>query len=104
MTSSKTYIPTSGAVHPFGFMRSGNANGLGLCDQLYAPWTGGVVATAVWTVGISFLIFKLLQATVGLRVSPQHEADGLTMAGDTHEPAEKLDGIDRDELRRRLGG
>lgn len=41
----------------------------------------GLSVCIVWTASTSWLMFRLLRATVGLRVSPQDEQDGLTVAG-----------------------
>lgn len=40
----------------------------------------GVVAVAVWCGGITLLLLKVLQATVGLRVGDEHENEGLDLA------------------------
>jgi Amt family ammonium transporter len=37
----------------------------------------GAILSIVWAFGISFVIFKLLDITVGLRVSAEHEITGL---------------------------
>ncbi|MDN5302593.1 MAG: ammonium transporter, Amt family, partial [Thermoanaerobacteraceae bacterium] len=37
----------------------------------------GVAAVAVWTLSTTFVLFKTLKATVGLRVSKEHELMGL---------------------------
>ena len=39
----------------------------------------GVLAVATWTIGTSFILFKTLKATVGLRVSAAEEEEGLDM-------------------------
>jgi len=51
---------------------------------LYGGGTGlllvqmtGVAATAAWTLSTTFVLFKTLKATVGLRVSKEHELMGL---------------------------
>lgn len=41
----------------------------------------GVISVGAWTVSISYIMFKVLKATMGLRVSRQEEIDGL----DIHE-------------------
>jgi Amt family ammonium transporter len=41
------------------------------------PQIYGVVATLVWSGGVSFVILKVLDATFGLRVSPEIERDSL---------------------------
>ncbi len=37
----------------------------------------GIVAAFVWTFGLMYLFFKFLAATMGLRVSPEEEIEGL---------------------------
>ena len=65
----------------------------------------GVGAVAVWTVGASLLVMWMLKATVGLRVSPQQEAEGLSLAGEAAPKADSAsEALDRDEIRRRMGG
>jgi Amt family ammonium transporter len=39
----------------------------------------GVVAVLAWSVGVSFIIIKICQATVGLRVSEEDEIEGLDL-------------------------
>ena len=56
------------------FGGSGLANGIGtqLGLQLY-----GAVVTIVYSGVVTFVIVKILDATMGLRVSPEEESDGL---------------------------
>lgn len=37
----------------------------------------GIFAAAVWTVSVSYALFRFLKGQVGLRVSPQEEQDGI---------------------------
>ena len=37
----------------------------------------GIVAVFLWTFGVAFLFFKLIERTIGLRVSPEEEIKGL---------------------------
>ncbi|MBW2247042.1 MAG: hypothetical protein JRF62_07540, partial [Deltaproteobacteria bacterium] len=37
----------------------------------------GIVACFIWTFGTAFIMFKIIDKTVGLRVSPEEEAVGL---------------------------
>ena len=37
----------------------------------------GVVACFIWAFGLGFIMFKIIASTVGLRVSPEDEANGL---------------------------
>ncbi len=39
----------------------------------------GVIATFLWTFGTAYVLFSLLKATIGLRVSPQDEERGLDL-------------------------
>jgi Amt family ammonium transporter len=56
--------------------------GLGLASsmgtQLVTQATG-ILATIVWCGLVSFILLKLLDATVGLRVSPEAETEGLDL-------------------------
>ncbi len=40
----------------------------------------GVIAVAIWTLTTTFVLFKALKATVGLRVSVKEEEDGLDLS------------------------
>ncbi len=51
-------------------------NALSIPQQLFAQLEG-VVVTAVWSGVVSFAILKVLDATIGLRVSSQEETEGL---------------------------
>ena len=51
-------------------------NGLGIGAQLGAQLLG-VAVTLVWSGVVSVVLLKVLDATVGLRVKPQEEMDGL---------------------------
>jgi Amt family ammonium transporter len=56
----------------------GGANGLffGHPGQLLTQFIA-VVVTLAYSFGISFILFKILDVTMGLRVSPEHEVAGL---------------------------
>lgn len=56
-----------------------STNGLGVAAQ-FAAQMKGVALTSVWTGAVSFLLLKLLDATIGLRVTPQEETDGLDLS------------------------
>lgn len=59
----------------------------------------GVSICVLWTASTSWLMFRLLRATVGLRVSPEAEMEGLTVAG--HREDSKL--LDNSEISALLG-
>jgi Amt family ammonium transporter len=37
----------------------------------------GIVSVFVWTFVAAFILFKIIDKTIGLRVSPEEEAEGL---------------------------
>jgi len=47
--------------------------------ELLAVQFAGVLATALWTVGTTFLLFKGLKLTIGLRVNEDEESAGLDL-------------------------
>ncbi|HEY4210926.1 MAG TPA: ammonium transporter [Steroidobacteraceae bacterium] len=57
----------------------GYAKGMTLGSQLEAQVIG-VVATAAWCGLMTFVILKILDATLGLRVSEENESEGLDLA------------------------
>ncbi len=54
----------------------GFAEGMTMGKQVMTQITG-VVVTAVWSGAVSYLLLKLIDAMVGLRVSIEHETEGL---------------------------
>ena len=48
-------------------------------DRLYLQLEGAV-ATILYSGVVTFVIVKILDATMGLRVSPEEESDGLDIA------------------------
>ena len=65
-------------AEPFGGAGFGGDN-TGIGAQLYAQIVG-VVATIVYTFVVSFVLLKILDATIGLRVSEDDEEEGLDLA------------------------
>jgi len=51
-------------------------NGLGIGAQVGAQLLG-ILVTLAWSGAVSVVLLKVLDATVGLRVTPQEEMDGL---------------------------
>ncbi|MDG6243369.1 MAG: ammonium transporter [Methanolobus sp.] len=45
--------------------------------QLFLIQVVGVILSIAWAFGVSFIVFKLLDMTIGLRVSEEHEIAGL---------------------------
>ena len=46
----------------------------------------GIVTAFVWTFGTAFILFKIVSATIGLRVSEQEEIEGLIWASTARQP------------------
>ena len=61
------------------FMPGTTGNGLlyGGGWKLFIAQLVGVLAVGIFTLAISFLFWGLIKATIGLRVNPQEELDGL---------------------------
>ena len=56
--------------------------GLGLAEGMtvgsqFGVQLAGVVATLIWSGGLSYVLLKILDATIGLRVNPEQETEGL---------------------------
>jgi Amt family ammonium transporter len=56
----------------------GLAEGVSIAEQL-ADQLVGVVATIVWCGVLTLLIFKIIDATIGLRVTREQETEGLDL-------------------------
>ena len=59
------------------FGGTGLENGIG--TQLYLQFVGAG-ATIVYSGVLTFVIIKVLDSTIGIRVSPEDESDGLDIA------------------------
>jgi ammonium transporter, Amt family len=57
----------------------GYANGMTMASQVGVQALG-VVATTAWCAGVTWVILKVIDATVGLRVSDEQENEGLDLA------------------------
>jgi Amt family ammonium transporter len=60
----------------------------------------GISVVAVWTVAASLAVFWLVKVTVGLRASPEEEAEGLNIDGATRGHAVPASPLDRSEIER----
>jgi len=63
----------------------------------------GIVVCAVWSVGASLLILSVLRATTGLRVSPQEELAGVSVAGEMPPVRGESHGLSEAELLSLMG-
>ena len=94
-------IPVHGFCGVFGTLAValfGNQSALVLprFSQLGVQFLG-IAVCFFWTVGTSFVMYSILKATVGLRVSPQEEIDGIKIGGLEEEGEETEDDIGLDE-------
>ena len=62
----------------------------------------GMLACFAWAGGSAYVLFRVLRASIGLRVSPDEERCGVNMAGEVHEPA-AAESIDPALLRELMG-
>ncbi|HQU15171.1 MAG: ammonia channel protein [Chromatiales bacterium 21-64-14] len=68
-----------------GVFASASLGGVGLAAGVtvgHQVWVQfiGVMATLAWSGGVSFVLLKVIDAVIGLRVSPEQEAEGLDVA------------------------
>lgn len=69
----------AGVVVSDAFGGKGLAAGVSMSQQLTTQFIG-VTATVAWCAILTFVLLKLTQALVGLRVSPETETEGLDLA------------------------
>ncbi|GIX46511.1 MAG: ammonium transporter [Candidatus Tectimicrobiota bacterium] len=75
-----------GAVSVHGVCGAWGTLAVALFNETGFTWVAlgvqalGVVVAFVWAFGLGYLVFKLIAATVGLRVSPEEELEGLDLA------------------------
>ena len=65
-----------------GVFAAGSLGGLGLAEgSTVASQVGvqfvGVLATLLWSGGLSYVLLKILDVVIGLRVNPEQETEGL---------------------------
>jgi Amt family ammonium transporter len=58
---------------------AGLAEGVSMGGQVFTQLIG-VAATLAWTAIVTFVILKVIDAVVGLRVSEEEEVDGLDIS------------------------
>lgn len=69
--------------------------------------TVGILVAFVFTTSTAFIMFSILKKTVGLRVSPQEEKNGIIIGGETEETVDEddsMEGISEEELMKLLSG
>ena len=70
-------ISVHGVNGAWGTLAAGIFNIGGTSFKIIGVQLLGIVTCFVWTFVTAFILFKIIDKTIGLRVSPQEEADGL---------------------------
>ncbi len=73
-------ISVHGVNGAWGTLAAGIFNMGGTSATIIGVQVLGIVSCFVWTFGTAFIMFKLIDKTMGLRVSPEEEAEGLDMS------------------------
>jgi Amt family ammonium transporter len=72
-------ISVHGVCGAWGTLAAGLFNAEGATFEIIKVQVIGIVAAFLWTFTVMFVFFKLLDMTIGLRVSAEEEIDGLDM-------------------------
>jgi Amt family ammonium transporter len=70
-------VSVHGVCGAWGTLAAGLFNMEGCTVKIVMVQLGGIVTCFAWTFILAFILFKILAATVGLRVSPDEEREGL---------------------------
>ena len=70
-------ISVHGVNGAWGTLAAGIFNIGGTSAKIIGVQALGIVACFIWTFVTAFILFKIIDKTVGLRVSPEEEAVGL---------------------------
>lgn len=70
-------ISVHGVCGAWGTLAAGLFNAGGVTLGIIGVQLLGIVAAFVWTFGTMFVFFKVVHATIGMRVSPEEEIAGL---------------------------
>jgi len=73
-------ISVHGVCGAWGTLSAGIFNLGGTSLQLIGVQVLGIAACFLWVFPTAFLLFKLIEKTIGLRVSPEEELEGLDVA------------------------
>jgi Amt family ammonium transporter len=70
-------ISVHGVNGAWGTLAAGIFNIGGTSAKIIGVQVLGICAAFIWAFGVSFIVFKLIDKTIGLRVSPEEEMGGL---------------------------
>jgi Amt family ammonium transporter len=73
-------ISVHGVNGAWGTLAAGIFNMSGTSASMIGVQLLGMAACFVWTFPLAFLLFKVIDKTIGLRVSPEEEMEGLDLA------------------------
>ena len=73
-------ISVHGVCGAWGTLAAGLFNIEGVTAKIIGVQLTGIAAAFVWAFGAAFILFKIIDATVGLRVSEEEEMEGLDVA------------------------
>jgi Amt family ammonium transporter len=73
-------VSVHGVCGAWGTLAAGIFNEAGVDLSVIGVQILGMVTAFIWAFGIGYLIFKAIAATVGLRVSPEEELEGLDLS------------------------
>jgi ammonium transporter, Amt family len=72
-------VSVHGVCGAWGTLAAGIFNADGTSAQMIGVQALGVAAAFLWSFGTCFILFKVIKVTVGLRVSPEEEMEGLDL-------------------------
>lgn len=70
-------ISVHGVNGAWGTLAAGLFNIEGVTAKIIGVQVLGIVSCFIWTFAMAFILFKIIDVTMGLRVSPEEEAEGL---------------------------
>ena len=70
-------ISVHGVNGAWGTLAAGIFNIGGTSAKIIGVQVLGIIAAFIWAFGVSFIVFKVIDKTIGLRVSPEEETEGL---------------------------
>jgi len=70
-------VSVHGVCGAWGTLAAGLFNAEGASMQIIGVQVLGIVAAFLWAFTTGYILFKMLKVTVGLRVTPEEELEGL---------------------------
>jgi Amt family ammonium transporter len=73
-------VSVHGVCGAWGTLAAGIFNEAGFSLAMVGVQLLGVMVAFVWAFGLGYLVFKVIAATIGLRVTPEEELEGLDLS------------------------